>query len=339
MWKPLISVLAALALGASALGSAPAPATAAQTSASVRTITTFDPGAGGAFAESMAGDRHHRLIVSLTEWGVAQGDGWTDNYGQLYRVAPDGTKTTFGPRIDLGPCSQLMGVAVDSAGRVFVAVANFDASCASSLPNGVLRVTAGSARRVLTLPGGVFANGLAVHRGTLYVTDSYGGSIWSGPTARASSPTRAWFTAPALEPTDEIGLGANGITYRRGALYVTGYAKGYVLRVRVGRAGQPAKVRVIARDARLVRADGIAFDAHGLLWVAVNPASDLAAGTQTGDGALIVIAPSGAIHTAATPAHSLDYPTQPIPAGKAVFVANGAFIHGTPSVVEFTHLR
>lgn len=326
-------------LTAFALGGFPATATATPTPVTAHVVTTFTPGQGGAFAESMTADSHGRLIVSLTQWGVEQADGsWTDNHGQLYRVSSDGTQTAYGPLLDLGPCSQLMGVTID-AGRLYVVVGNFDPSCGpSSLPSGVLRVTDNSVTRVLTMPAGTFANGLAIHNGLLYVTDSYSGSVWSGPTDRPTAPTRPWFSSPKLAPTGAIGLGANGIAYRDGALYVTGYARGYVVAIRTDHIGRPADPRVVAHDSRLERADGIAFDDEGRLWVTINPAVDFKTMTQTGEGALVVIDSGGHVKTVATPPQSLDYPTQPVALGDAIFVTNGSYVHGTPTVVKFMHL-
>jgi sugar lactone lactonase YvrE len=334
------AVVAALALAAVALGGFPATAAAAAPApVTAHVVTTFAPGEGGAFAESMTADSHGRLIVSLTRWGVEQADGsWTDNYGQLYRVNTDGTQTAYGPRLDLGACSQFMGVSVD-AGRVYVVVGNFDPSCGpSSLPSGVLQVTDHSVTRLLTMPAATFANGLAIHDGTLYVTDSSSGSVWSGPADRPTAPVRPWFSSVKLAPTGAISLGANGIAYRDGALYVTGYARGYIVAVGIDRMGRPAESRVVAHDSRLARADGIAFDGQGRLWVTINPAVDLATMTQTGSGALVVIDSGGHINTVATPPQSLDYPTQPVPRDDAVFVTNGSLADGTPTVVKFTHL-
>jgi sugar lactone lactonase YvrE len=338
MKKSLAATVVAV-LTAFALGGFPGTATAAPALVTAQVVTTFAPGEGGAFAESMTADGHGRLIVSLTQWGVQHADGsWTDNHGQLYRFSSDGTQTAYGPLLSLGACSQLMGVTVDAA-RVYVTVGNFDPSCgSSSLPSGVLRVNDNTVTRVLTMPAGTFANGLAIHNGLLYVTDSYSGSVWSGPTDRPTAPTRPWFSSAKLAPTGAISLGANGIAYRDGALYVTGYARGYVLAIRTDHLGRPADSSVVAHDSRLERADGIAFDGQGRLWVTVNPAVDLKTMTQNGEGALVVIDSGGHVNTVATPPQSLDYPTQPVALGDAIFVTNGSFFHGTPTVVKFMHL-
>ncbi len=163
-------------------------------------ITEFDPGAGGAFAESMAPDGHGGMVVSVTTWGIrGLESGWTSNTGQLWKVGPDGSKAKFGPEIDLSPTGMLMGVAVDERGAVFVALNNFgsDYEMAEDPPSGVLRVTPEGFERVMTLPEAVYANGLAVNDRTLYVTDSMGGSIWEGPSGSVSTPDDPVVPLPA----------------------------------------------------------------------------------------------------------------------------------------------
>ncbi len=70
----------------------------------------------------------------------------------------------------------LTGVEVDEHGRVFVGVFNFAVENGVPSPevpaSGVLRVTRGSARYVMTLPEIAMPNELADHEGSLYVTDS-----------------------------------------------------------------------------------------------------------------------------------------------------------------------
>ncbi len=309
---------------------APVPSLAAH-----HVVARFAPGAGGAFAESMARLDERHLIVSLTQFGTERADGsWTDNFGQLFTVATNGRKSAFGPRVNLGACAQFMGVAVDPARRVFVAVGNFDSSCGSASPaSGVYRVRRNGFSRVMTLPAGVFANGLTVHRGQLYVTDSHGGAVYRGPALRTSSPTTPWFSDVRLTPTTSLSIGANGIASRDGRLYLTGYARGNVIAVAIDRHGRPGRVELVAHDPRLVRADGITFDPRGRLWASVNPTVDFTTMTQTGEGSIVSIDRRGRISTLPVAPGWLDYPTQSIWLRGKLYVANGAFVHGTPSVV------
>lgn len=296
----------------------------------VRTVATFDPGDGGAFAESMAPDGRGGLVVSLTTWGVYDEatDTWTDNSGQLWRVQPDGTMTRFGPQLALGGCGQILGVAM-ADGAAYVALFNFgpDPACTTyTPPSGVYKVTPAKVSPQLTLPEGSFPNGVAIHDGKIYVTDSYAGAIYRGPLAKRTTQTEPWFTSERLLGTEDYyWIGANGIAFRGDDLFVTSYSQGLLLRVVVGCRGTPTSDRVVAEGPELVTGDGLAFDAFGRAWVTVN------------DGSLVMVRWDGGIVVANTPADSLDYPTQPVIGGNGtVFVTNGSYWYGMPSLVAFS---
>jgi sugar lactone lactonase YvrE len=298
-------------------------------------VATIPPGPSvwGSFGESMASDGHGNLIVSATQWGEEQPDGsWTDNVGLLWLVGPHGSVSRFGPAIPLGGCAQLEGVTVDEHGSVYIILDTtwVDPSCGAQYDSGVLRVTPTSTSRVLTIPAGSWPNGIAVHDGIVYVTDSLAGAIWRGPVWRATAPAAPWFTSPLLTPVDD-GVapyaGANGIAFRDGAMYVVSTKQGLILRISVGRNGSPTGARVWAKDPLLIFADGIDFDSIGRAWV-----------TNEGSaGSLLVVSPAGHVRVAPTPPGSLDFPTQAVvgPRG-TVYVVNGSYYAGTPNVTAFT---
>jgi sugar lactone lactonase YvrE len=302
----------------------------------VSVIAEFPPGDQGAFAESMAPDGRGGMIVSVTTWGAA--DGSTSNFGQLWRVGPDGSAAEFGPRIDLSPSGMLMGVAVDEQGRVFVALNNFgsDYGMPEDPQSGVLRVTPGVARRVLTLDEQPYPNGLAVVDGTAYVTDSLG-SIWSGPTAGAPAQAGRWFSSPLLDPVGPLAFGANGIAYRKGSLYVTSYSQGSIVRIPIRGNGTEGSPEVVASDPRLVGADGIGFDRSGRLWAAVNGEIDWATWSVVDPGSIVMVDTAGTVNPAEVPEGALDYPTAVLPgSGGTLFALNGSFLYGTPDVVALS---
>lgn len=302
----------------------------------VTVVAELPSGDLGAFGESMAPDGRGGVIVSVTSWGPEDGSG--PNLGQLWRVGLNGTMSKFGPQIDLSPVGMLMGVAVDDQGRVFVALNNFgtDYGMVEDPPSGVLRVTPGTARRVLTLPDSAVPNGLAEHEGRLYVTDSLG-SVWTGSTTGAPAQADRWFTSELLEPISEFGMGANGITVGKGSLYVTSYEQGSVVRIPIRKNGEAGTATVMAADASLVGADGIAFDREGRLWIAVNGEIDWMWWEVVDPGRVVMIDQVGAVVPVLTPAGSLDYPTQVLPGPDgALLVVNGSFLFGTPNVVAFT---
>jgi sugar lactone lactonase YvrE len=313
-------------------------------------VTAFDPGPGGAFAESMAPDGQGGMVVSVTQWGAPvvpdNPDGpWTPNSGQLWRVQPDGTRATFGPEIALGDLAMLTGVEVDDHGRVFVGVFNFAVENALPSPevpaSGILRVTESSADYVMTLPEISMPNEVVEHAGSLYVTDSQNGYIWKGSVSRPRTPRHPWFECDLLTP-DTGTMGANGITFGNDALYVSSYDRGLILRIPVGPGASSGRARVVAEDPVLVGADGIRFDRRGRLWVAVSGTYDDSDPEIWPPPTLIppeivVVGTYGSVSTIATPDESLDYPTAVAFGDRgAVFVLNGSYFNFQPNLVALT---
>lgn len=293
-------------------------------------LTDFPPGEFGTFAESMAPDGRGGMIVSVTTWGDEEGT--IANTGQLWRVRPDGSASEFGPQMDLSPSGMLMGVAVDEQGRVYVALNNFGSEygMAEDPPSGVLRVTPGTALRVLTLPDDSNPNGLAECAGTLFVADSLG-SIWTASTTGAHATAEPWFTSPLLEPGSY--LGANGIACRKGSVYVTSYDQGLIVRIPIERTGVAGAATVVADHPSLIGADGITFDRSGQLWVAVNGEVDWESWSVVDPGRIVVVSKSGEVTQAQTPEGSLDYPTALVIGDHgSVYVSNGSFLYGEPTV-------
>jgi sugar lactone lactonase YvrE len=190
------------------------------------------------------------------------------NVGRVVRVAPDETSSYFGPPIKLR-YGRLHGVAVDTAGKVYVAAASYGAE-----PNRIFRVTQDKAILVATTPGsraGYSApNGLAFHDGWLYVTDPFAGAIWRfAPGDSVIRLTEPWVSGALLRSTTPGWLGANGIAFRKDVLFFTNTDKGLVAKVPQGRLGNAGTPTVVAQRPQLVGADGLAFDRHGRIWVAV----------------------------------------------------------------------
>ena len=276
----------------------------------------------GSFVESMAFGGG-ALYVSHTTWGV------TANVGTIERVPLNGgAPTPIVSGIDAG-YGLLAGLAFDPQGRLYVAVAAFS----DTVPTAVLRVGAdGRLTPVLYLPPEAFPNGLAFSGNYLYVTDPDLGAIWRLKLGGApETQTVPWLQDPALAPVK--ALGADGIAFRGNTLYVTQYDRGQILTTTVGRDGSPSPLQIFARDRALIKADGIAFDPRGDLWVTTN-------GHYPSDsGSIVTVAPTGTVGVVADNMPWLDYPTQPIFAGAfGLYVANGSFNIGTPSVVHWATL-
>jgi sugar lactone lactonase YvrE len=320
----IVLILAALALallaGTAAAGPvrtcAPAPAT----------MATFSPGDWGSFAEGMAANSHGTLFVSLTTWGYYDETTAEPNIGEVWKVSPGGDKILVASA-DLSPYGMLLGVAVDRCDRVYVAAYDMGSGMTA---NGVYRVADdGTLTQVVSLPVGVWPNGLAFHRGKLYISDSATGAIWRARVGTGiASPDVPWSKNPLLEPASPYGIGANGIAFLGDYLYSSVSDHGRIVRIPVGDDGVPGTVRKVYQAARLEGADGIAFDAHGDLWITVNQGTTGASPS----GALYRLAPGGRLTTVADDPGWLNYPTTPVfgrsPSARCtLFVENGAYFN------------
>ena len=269
-------------------------------------ITTFAP---GDFPESLAVDGQGNLYASL---------GFI---GEVVKVAPGGQQQLVAD-LDVG-AGLLTGLAFDPGGNLYVADATFEAA---PTPPGVFRIGAeGAVTRVATLPADSFPNGLAFHDGFLYISDSSRGAIWRLPPGGSAA---TWLENPLLAPKASTGIGANGLAFWRGSLYVAVADSGTIVRVPLTAGRNPGTPVVVAQAPLLRTADGIAFDVHGNLYVAVN------------DNRLVRLAPDGGLTQLAAKNDGLVYPTMPAfgttPATRTtLYITNGALYNGTPGIVAF----
>ena len=236
----------------------------------------FIPMPAGITPRGVAVDKVGNVYVS-----VGQGSGSSEHIS-IWRFKPCGGTPSFVADIGQGTIGGLM---VTANGDLYVAMA-------AGLDKGVWRVGRDGQKGLL--PGSnliFFANGLAFdNRGTLYVTESVSmgpsgpgqGGIWRIPRGGQAEP---WIRDDLLTGTGALGqqvpLGANGIAYYRGDLYVTNTEKGTVLRIPVQGDGSPGAPE--EEDLQEVQesplagipgfppamGDGLVVDVHGNLYVAV----------------------------------------------------------------------
>ena len=202
-------------------------------------------------------------------------------YIQIRKFTPAGEQL-FSVEIGQGTIG---GLAVSANGDLYVAMA-------AGLNKGVYRMDREG--NIELLPGSdqiFFANGLAFDdRGTLYITESLSmdsppapgpGGIWRIPRGgQAELCLRDELLTGIVVYPLPAPIGANGIAYYHGNLYVTNTAKGTVLRIPVwpdGSVGEPEKWAELQEVPGsplpgifpVVMGDGIALDVHGNLYVAV----------------------------------------------------------------------
>ena len=285
--------------------------------AAAEPVASFDP-AKGEFPEGIAFDLHGNLYVSIAPLGeIRRREG--DNWPVYARIDPGTT--------GLG----VLGLTADRCGTIY-------AAAPTDAPDwhGIVAVAPDGARE--RLPGSeqiIFPNALAFdHRGNLYVTDSIGGAIWRLP--RDGTADR-WLEHETLAGTGALGngfpLGANGIAYFRGRLYVANTEKKHVVEIPIddsGAAGPPTVVHAFGGPMDFL--DGITVDLVGNLYVLV-----------TGANQLVRIERSGAVTTVAGAADGLNIPASlafgPGPLSRTLYVTNfslpGLTPEPTPGVVSF----
>jgi sugar lactone lactonase YvrE len=268
-------------------------ASGAVASGHVRTIVTFDP-AAGQLPEGVAVDKPGNVFVSLAP------------LGQVLRVQPRSTRPEpFGSVPGVDPASDvgLLGLAVDRRGDVYGAAV-------SAAAQGLWRFDreTGAAQRLPGTDAIPFPNGLAFdERGNLYVASSADGrspsggllgGIWRISRRGSVDPV---LVDEALGGTGVLrpgGVGANGIAYRHGVLYVANTEKGTLLTVRVRRDGSLGPPGVLASGPRLLFPDGLALDERGNAYVAVISQSTV-----------VRVTPDGAIAPVADASDGLDWPS------------------------------
>jgi sugar lactone lactonase YvrE len=233
------------------------------------------------FPEGVAVDKVGNVYVSIQQ-SLFGTEPLTD---QIWRFSPSGAKTVLA---DFGsPGGGRCGLAVDPEGNVYMA-----RTMAAAPNNGVYRVDA--AGHITLIPGTqniVYADGLAFdQQGNLYITEvfSFGpggdmsgqGGIWRVPRGGTAEVWLRHDLLTGIVPTlFPFRVGANGIAFYLGSLYVINTDKTTVVRVRIlpdGRPGEPKVWKQVEDVPESVfyqgpfplMLDGIALDVHGNVYIA-----------------------------------------------------------------------
>jgi sugar lactone lactonase YvrE len=232
------------------------------------------------FPEGVAVDEVGKVYVSLVLSPFGPSDYLSD---KIWKFSPSGVMSQF---VDFGaPGGGAWGLATDARGNVYMA--------RTGLHNGVFRVDRFGHINLLPGTDQIFSpNELAFdQRGNLYVTESnsfdvagfcgqYGqGGIWRIP--KNGRNAELWLRDDLLSGTcpGSLGafpIGANGIAFYHGDLYVVNSDKDIIVRIPVKANGSPGRPEIWATLLKVpespynfnpIIGDGLAIDVHGNIYV------------------------------------------------------------------------
>lgn len=267
----------------------------------VETVVLFDAAAGET-PESIVFDQQDNAYISLAL------------LGEIRKVAPDGTTSSLAFLPIGAPCGDiptvLLGLAIDRHDRIYAAVSACDPA-----NHGIWRVSTqtGAAKLVGNLPPFVVGNGVAVHRGWIYVADTFGGKVWRLP--KAGGLAEIWSEDPLLaRPPDAVFPGPNGLRVFRNKVYVANSDTGIIVRIPI-RQGMAGRARVHATQG----CDEFTFDLKGSIYCTTDPFNTVVRLDRDGGSEIL-----------ATAADLLDGPTSAAFGRRAgnsrwLYVTNAAF--------------
>ncbi|HZD21897.1 MAG TPA: SMP-30/gluconolactonase/LRE family protein [Acidimicrobiia bacterium] len=266
-------------------------------------LIAFDRDAGE-FPEGVAVDKMGNVLV-----------GFDSPRGEVRKFTPTGEESLL---IDFGNPG-VLGLAVDAVGNVY-------AARQVQPNNGVYKVDEdGNAILVPGTDAIVFPNSLAFdNQGNLYITETFSfdppltsfgncgdfglGGIWKVPKGGDAELFLRHDLLTGLcisNPPIPFPIGANGIAFRHGELFVVNTEKAIVVRVPIdarGEAGEPETVAtvpdIIPPQPFVPELDGLALDVHGNMYVPVITQSRI----------VKISADGSTIETVATDADGLDFP-------------------------------
>ena len=210
--------------------------------------------------EGIAIDNAGNIYVSLGPPAFA-GAG----FGEIWKIAPDGTRTTLAQFESGLPAA---GLALDAAGNLYYAHPTFDEAT-----QGVHRITPdGESERLPGTEAMIVPNGLAFDDdGNLYVGDSIPGLIWRIP---SGGEAEVWLQHEFVAGCGEDAqVGANGVVVWEGNLYAANTARGILSRTPIQADGSAGEPDIVAGSNEcdpefdeLDAMDGIALDTEGNIY-------------------------------------------------------------------------
>ncbi|GAA1373652.1 SMP-30/gluconolactonase/LRE family protein [Streptomyces beijiangensis] len=189
---------------------------------------------------------------------------------------------------------------------------------------GVWRLTpGGTPERIAALPADGLPNGLALHAGRLYITDSVRGVIWRVPAVGGEA--KVWAGGPELASTGF--LGANGLKVHNGAVWASDMDKGTMVRIPLQRNGTAGPAEIRAAD--LAGIDDFAFIGRSdRILAALDQSNRVALVEPDGTHTIVLGAQDG-----------LQNPTALAVRGNSVYVTSAAYSTGQDPNLLTARLR
>jgi sugar lactone lactonase YvrE len=219
-------------------------------------------------------------------YAASNSDSATNGFGYVCVINKHGNLVDIIP-VPAGPGTKV----VDMLGEIWEHGSLIVLDQADNIePHGrILRINPHTHEVTTIANGFVFPNGIAEdRRGNFYVADSTLGTIFR---LSEKNPTvTAWLTDPALfsqNPNQPVGANDLAFDADEHFLYVTNAGNRQILRVPMGKNGQPGQIQVFADGATidtelnlngpvaLYYADGLQFDVEGNLYVMSNVTNEV----------------------------------------------------------------
>lgn len=299
-----LPVLAALACGSD--DESPTPENSSATPA---VLVDLDPESAGMTVtiENITADADGRLYTSDRE------------SGDVLRIDPESPEPVVVGRLESR--TDAAGMALRANGAGLAVTASGDLLIASGAFNEVLRLTAAELRgepaaAQAFVTGVMGANALLLEDDRLFVSGGATGNVYLAPTSGGAAEVWASIepSSRAVPPDNFMqSVVSNGLARATsGALLVADTSRAAVWSIPENDDGSAGEPEIMVQDPALEGVDGLAFDARGRLWAAVNERNAL---VTIEDGAVRDIFKNGNTGP-------LEFPAALVFVGNTGYVAN-----------------
>ncbi len=263
------------------------------------------------------GDSASVIEGIATHQGMLYVADWKD--GAIYRVDPVAPAPVRVGRLPTVPGQWILGLRTDRSGNLYAAIP--DSGLVLRVAGDRLGAADFDPLKDVTrfVTGAAGANALAFdRRGHLWISGGDQGALYHvGPDGGKAVLFAKGYAPMAADTTLPVrGYVVNGVGFdAQGAVYTLNTGTGEVTRLTIAPDDTPDSITVLARDPRLVGADGLQVGEDGALWIACNFRN-----------ALVRVGPDGTIAevAASTPTggNALRFPAELVRVGDAFYLTN-----------------